>query len=254
MQFSNQGELAGSVRFYNAPRLLLAFVAISALAHGVTLFFSSEPLLSPPTTKFGATFISTILSPADKETVAVSEKNTPRQKIQKEELRKIRPTEKNSGENITPTKTPQKIVSRTAATEPVEKQTTRTGSASEKNKWNGSPSKTITSLAEQSLAAKKSEQRNYLLGELQNRLSKYLTYPLRARRRGWQGEVMVAFHIDERGKLGNVRLAHSSGYSLLDRSAVNAIAKLDEITLPHAMGPMQAMELQLPVRYQLRES
>jgi len=96
-------------------------------------------------------------------------------------------------------------------------------------------------------------QRNYLLGELQNRLSRYLTYPLRARRRGWQGEVRVAFHINEQGQLNHVRLARSSGYPLLDHSAVTAISKLKHIALPNTLGRPQAMELQLPVRYELRE-
>lgn len=98
-----------------------------------------------------------------------------------------------------------------------------------------------------------SAQRNYLLGEVQNRLSRYLTYPQRARRRGWQGEVMVAFQINTRGMLNNVHLAKSSGYSLLDQSAIAAISKLEKITLPEKLKPLQAMELLLPVSYQLRE-
>ena len=97
-------------------------------------------------------------------------------------------------------------------------------------------------------------QQNYLLGEIQNQLSRYFRYPPAARRRGWEGEVIVAFNINEHGQLNNVRLAQSSGYSLLDRSAITAIAKLDNIALPNSMGRLQAMELQLPVRYELRES
>ena len=105
----------------------------------------------------------------------------------------------------------------------------------------------------ESLANQLEKQRNYLLGELQSRLNHYLVYPIRARKRGWQGEVMIAFHVNTHGQLNNVRLEKSSGYSLLDRSAITAIDKLGHITLPERLGPLQAMELLLPVSYQLHE-
>ena len=115
-------------------------------------------------------------------------------------------------------------------------------------------SNNISSPTSESAASQLDKQRNYLLGELQSRLNRYLVYPIRARKRGWQGQVIVSFNINERGQLNNVRLAKSSGYSLLDRSAITAIAKLENIALPNFMGRLQAMELQLPVRYELRES
>ena len=37
-------------------------------------------------------------------------------------------------------------------------------------------------------------------------------------------------------------------------AVINSITKLDHIELPGSMGRLQAMELQLPVRYELRES
>lgn len=64
---------------------------------------------------------------------------------------------------------------------------------------------------------------------------------------------MIAFDINVGGQLNNVRLAQTSGYSVLDRSAVNAINKLEKIYLPDTLGRLQAMELKLPVRYQLHE-
>ena len=101
-------------------------------------------------------------------------------------------------------------------------------------------------------------QRNFLLGQIHDQLSRHLNYPQRARRLGWQGEVLIAFHINREGQLGNIRLAHSSGYTLLDRSAMAAMHKVKTISpltqsgLPHQPG-WQAMDLQLPVVYQLRE-
>jgi protein TonB len=83
-------------------------------------------------------------------------------------------------------------------------------------------------------------------------LTQYLNYPPRARKRGWEGEVLVGFRVDADGRLGNVHLARSSGYSLLDESALAALSRIGIIPLtgsPH----FTPMELQLPVLYQLRE-
>jgi protein TonB len=101
-------------------------------------------------------------------------------------------------------------------------------------------------------------QRNFLLGQVHDQLSRHLYYPQRARRRGWQGEVLIAFRVNREGQLGNIRLARSSGYALLDNSAMAAMHKVKAIPLltpagvPRWPGP-QAMDLQLPVLYQLQE-
>ena len=63
-------------------------------------------------------------------------------------------------------------------------------------------------------------QRNFLLGEIRHQLSRHLQYPTRARRKGWEGEVLIALHVDKRGYLNNVRLELSSGYAMLDTAAL----------------------------------
>ena len=48
-------------------------------------------------------------------------------------------------------------------------------------------------------------------------------YPLAARRRGMQGRVLVSAHVRSDGACAEVRLHRSSGHSLLDQSALEAV-------------------------------
>jgi len=104
----------------------------------------------------------------------------------------------------------------------------------------------------ESLAQLEQAQRNFLLGKIRSLLTQHFSYPLRARQRGWEGEVLLGFQVDKNGRLGNVHLARSSGYSLLDEYALAALTQIKNITLfdEHSFP---SMELQLPVLYQLRE-
>jgi len=96
-------------------------------------------------------------------------------------------------------------------------------------------------------------QRNYLLGQLQDQLSRYLSYPLRARRRGWEGEVLLGLRLDGDGQLHDIHLLRSSGYALLDRSAQKALARIERLQLPANAPVLQPINLQLPVVYRLSE-
>jgi len=51
------------------------------------------------------------------------------------------------------------------------------------------------------------------------------TYPARARRMGWQGEVVCVLSIGADGSVLDVRVERSSGYALLDESALDALRK-----------------------------
>lgn len=255
MRFRNH-ELIGPARFRNVSGLLLVFVAISLLVHGSTLLLSTENDIKLPAKQLGATVISTVLSPANNKPAPTSSGRTPAATTSN---KKVSKSSESSAEVFPVLKTPAATsvhknsnlaAHKTPAPEPqprnITQQQKRSVTPEKATETNPSPA--------ESLANKKEKQRNYLLGELQNRLSKYLTYPLRARRRGWQGDVIVAFHINENGQLNNLRLAHSSGHSLLDRSALSAIRKLHNIAMPDHLGPLQAMDLQLPVHYRLQES
>ena len=51
------------------------------------------------------------------------------------------------------------------------------------------------------------------------------SYPRRARELGWEGDVTLVFSIDEKGRTGNVRILRSSGYELLDETALETVEK-----------------------------
>lgn len=50
-------------------------------------------------------------------------------------------------------------------------------------------------------------------------------FPLLARRRGWEGTVVVRFQVDTDGKVTEVEIAESSGRDLLDEEAVRAVKR-----------------------------
>jgi protein TonB len=77
-------------------------------------------------------------------------------------------------------------------------------------------------------------------------------YPPLARRRGQEGLVLLTVKVTAEGRAAEVTLKQSSGYSLLDASALQAVrlwefepARLDSIAV--------ASETEVPVRFQLRE-
>jgi len=270
MLFRNQGEPMAPAHFPNVSWLLLAFVTLSTLVHGLSLLLPTDHETQLVDHRFGATLISTVLLPVKTQPAMLPAQPTAPPAQTKEAPQPapaIVSTKQSTISTMSVARKPE-IKSNPATSieaiaktkiEPIRhhrvpetyQQAEPVIAATASAKSKALPD--IGQFARQQ-KEQREKQRNYLLGELQNRLSRYLSYPVLARRRGWQGEVMVRFNINERGQLKNIRLARSSGYSLLDHSAMTAIAKLDHIELPHSMGRLQAMELQLPVRYELRES
>jgi periplasmic protein TonB len=75
---------------------------------------------------------------------------------------------------------------------------------------------------------------------------KNLTYPLIARKQGWEGVVTVSFTILETGNVENIRILQTSGFDILDRNLVATI----RLVQPFPKPPVKA-ELTIPVRYHL---
>ncbi|HEX19564.1 MAG TPA: energy transducer TonB [Acidiferrobacteraceae bacterium] len=70
---------------------------------------------------------------------------------------------------------------------------------------------------------------NYLLGQLRTSLSRHLSYPALARKQGWQGIVTVGLRIEADGLLKRIRIRQSSGYNVLDDSAINSLRKIKKL-------------------------
>ena len=85
------------------------------------------------------------------------------------------------------------------------------------------------------------------------RLAGEFHYPVLARRRGWEGEVVLAFRVDADGRIGNVKVANSSGFGLLDSAARDALLRVATVALADGRRPGTALDLTLPVIYRLSE-
>ncbi len=87
----------------------------------------------------------------------------------------------------------------------------------------------------------------YRLGSAANPKPKY---PKLARKRGWQGRVVLSVSIDERGKPVEVWIVHSSGHKILDRAALKSVRKWTFQPAKKA-GFSVASKLRIPIRFDL---
>lgn len=96
--------------------------------------------------------------------------------------------------------------------------------------------------------------RNQLLGDLQTRLSRYLVYPPLARQRGWEGTVLLGLRVESDGRVGKIRIERSSGYAVLDHSALDSLTRLGQLAEASAWLNGRGLDMQLPVIYRLIEN
>ncbi len=97
------------------------------------------------------------------------------------------------------------------------------------------------------LAADKTSYLSYLYAKIRQ----HQFYPKRARRRGNEGKVIVAFEIDALGQINDLHVKQTSGNRHLDKAAIKTI----QLTLPLNKPPLahsaDAMSLSVPIEYRL---
>lgn len=93
--------------------------------------------------------------------------------------------------------------------------------------------------------------RALIRGHLETDLSRYFSYPPMARQRGWQGHVRVAFTVQPDGQLTDARITRSSGYHVLDASALEALHRVGRLPQAREWLHGQALPMELPVIYRL---
>ncbi|KAF0189382.1 MAG: periplasmic protein [Desulfobulbaceae bacterium] len=81
--------------------------------------------------------------------------------------------------------------------------------------------------------------RDSILGNLQ--------YPMMARRRGWSGQVELAFTIGPDGQVHDLKILTSSGFPILDEQAMTAIRR----SAPFRPPPPVVASLVMPVTFRL---
>jgi len=79
---------------------------------------------------------------------------------------------------------------------------------------------------------------------IRDRITKSISYPPMARKMGWCGHVKIAFVVCEDGGVNNVRVVDSSGFSLLDRNAVDTVKNV----APFPRPPVRA-EIRMVITY-----
>jgi TonB family protein len=89
------------------------------------------------------------------------------------------------------------------------------------------------------------DERNFSF--IRDRIMQGIVYPERARRMGWEGKVTLSFTVHENGSIDDVKVVGSSGFSVLDESARDSVAK----TNLRRKVPVRLVVL-LPVEYRLR--
>ncbi len=76
------------------------------------------------------------------------------------------------------------------------------------------------------------------------------TYPLIARRRGWQGTVLLDLELLANGTVGKIKVAISSGYPPLDAAARKAVSKWRHIPVQRDGAPV-TKQANLPIHFRL---
>ncbi|MGE4547372.1 MAG: energy transducer TonB [Desulfurella sp.] len=83
---------------------------------------------------------------------------------------------------------------------------------------------------------------------LRKLIEKHLTYPYLARRNGYEGTVVVSFILED-SSLKNISIVKSSGYSILDKSAIDAIKKIAPLVNIH-----KDVKIVIPINFRLSNS
>ena len=77
------------------------------------------------------------------------------------------------------------------------------------------------------------------------------TYPQEAREKGYEGEVILRVEVLSNGRVGQIEVKNSSGYELLDRSALTAVKQWKFVPAKKGETPIP-LWVNIPVKFQLQ--
>lgn len=87
----------------------------------------------------------------------------------------------------------------------------------------------------------------------QYRLNSHPKYPRLARKRGYQGTVILSVLVGLKGSVSDLKVHQSSGFSILDEAALKAVKRW-KFTIGTMSGKQSEMWVKLPVKFELRNS
>jgi len=81
-------------------------------------------------------------------------------------------------------------------------------------------------------------------------ITRQLSYPAIARRKGWQGVVRLELHIEPDGRISDLQIDQTSGYAVLDKAALQS---LQLANIPEAAQWLngETVDIVVPVEYRL---
>jgi len=91
-----------------------------------------------------------------------------------------------------------------------------------------------------------------IISLLREKIQQYFYYPKLAKRRNWQGDVQLAFDVNNYGSIKNITVKESSGYEILDNAAMNALNKVHTIPDSEIKSNFYS-DLKLTVKYRLED-
>jgi periplasmic protein TonB len=83
-------------------------------------------------------------------------------------------------------------------------------------------------------------------GRIRDIIHGKVVYPSEAIDREWEGEVQISFFVHCDGRVDDIRITRSSGYPVLDNSAIDAVKR----AAPFPPSPRK-VEMRLPIAYKL---
>ena len=97
------------------------------------------------------------------------------------------------------------------------------------------------------------ESRLQLESLIRTRFAEYFVYPRMAQSHGWQGEVLLSFHIEPDGAISHIQIERGSGHAILDQAALDSMRNIERIEFAPGMVLHHRLELHMPVIYHLAQ-
>ncbi len=86
---------------------------------------------------------------------------------------------------------------------------------------------------------------------LMEKVKQLKRYPSRAKRKKWEGTVMLRVYIRSNGEIQDVHVLESSGHATLDQEAVNTVKMASPLTLKYPIVGRSIVPVNLPFTYKL---
>jgi TonB family protein len=88
------------------------------------------------------------------------------------------------------------------------------------------------------------------LGHARMRIETAKRYPREARRRGWEGKVVLSFQINRKGEVSQIKLVQSSGYQELDDEGIATIRRASPFS-PPPLHDEEKLGVEIPLVFKL---